>query len=43
MTIHPQTLTLEKQQRLNLIEYALLELAPDAGEETRTKSLLKGK
>jgi hypothetical protein len=43
MTIYPETLTLAQQQRLNQIEQELLEMAYDASEETRTKTLPKGR
>ena len=43
MTIYPETLTQEQQQRLNQIEQELLEMAYEATEETRTRTALKGK
>jgi hypothetical protein len=43
MTIYPETLTPEQQQRLNQIEQELLDMAQKAEEETRTKTVLKGK
>jgi hypothetical protein len=43
MTIYPETLTPEPQQRLNQIEHELLAMAYEATEETRTKTVLKGK
>jgi hypothetical protein len=43
MTIYPETLTPEQQERLNQIERELLDLAFKAEEETRTKSVLRGK
>ena len=43
MTIYPETLTLEQQQRLNQIEQELLEMAYEATEENRTRTVLKGK
>jgi Spy/CpxP family protein refolding chaperone len=42
MTIYLETLTPEQQQRLNQIEQEPLE-AYDACEESRTKTVLKGK
>lgn len=41
ITIYPQTLTPEQQQRLSEIEQELLEMAYNASEETRTKTILK--
>ena len=43
MTIYPEALTPEQQQRLNQIEQELLEMAYEATEETRTRTALKGK
>jgi len=43
MTIYPETLTPEQQQRLNQIEQELLEMAYEASEENRTRTVLKGK
>jgi hypothetical protein len=43
MTIYPETLTPEQQERLNQIEQELLDLAYKAEEETRTKTVLRGK
>ena len=43
MTIYPEKLTPEQQQRLIQIEQELLDLAYKAVEETRTKTVLKGK
>jgi hypothetical protein len=43
MTIYLETLTPEQQQRLNQIEQELLVMAYAASEETRTKTVLKGK
>jgi hypothetical protein len=43
MTIYPETLTPEQQERLNQIERELLDLAFKAEEETRTKTVLRGK
>lgn len=43
MTIYPETLTPEQQQRLSQTEQELLEMAYDASEETRTRTVLKGK
>ena len=43
MTIYPETLTPEQRQRLNEIEQELLGMAYKAEEETRTKTVLKGK
>jgi hypothetical protein len=43
MTIYPETLTSEQQQRLNQIEQELLEMAYEASEESRTRTVLKGK
>jgi hypothetical protein len=43
ITIYPQLLTPEQQQRLNQIEQELLAMAYEAEEETRTKTVLKGK
>jgi hypothetical protein len=42
-TIYLETLTPEQQQRLNQIEQELLVMAYAASEETRTKTVLKGK
>jgi hypothetical protein len=43
MTIYLETLTPEQQQRLNQIEQELLVMAYEASEETRIKTVLKGK
>jgi hypothetical protein len=43
MTIYPETLAPEQQQRLNQIEQELMDLAYKAEEETRIKTVLKGK
>jgi hypothetical protein len=43
ITIYPETLAPEQQQRLNQIERELLDMAYKAEEETRTKTVLKGK
>ncbi len=41
ITIYPETLTTEQQQRLNEIEKELVALADEATEETKTKTILK--
>jgi hypothetical protein len=43
MTIYPETLTPEQQERLNQIERESLDLAYKAEEETRTKTVPRGK
>jgi len=43
ITIYLQTLTPEQVERLNQIEQELIEMAYEAEEETRTKTVLKGK
>src|SRR5947208_2958346 len=41
MTIYPETLTPEQQQRLDQIEKQLLEMAHDATKEKTSKTVLK--
>lgn len=43
MTIYPQVLMPEQQQRLEQIEKELLEMAYEASGEARTTTVLKGK
>jgi hypothetical protein len=43
ITIFPAMLTPEQQERLSQIEKELVEMAYTASEETRTKTVLKGK
>jgi hypothetical protein len=43
LTIYPETLTPEQQQRLDQIEQELLGMAYEATEENTTKTILKGK
>jgi hypothetical protein len=43
ITIFPETLTPEQQQRLNEIEQELVTMAYDATEERKTKTILTGK
>jgi hypothetical protein len=41
ITIYPEKLTPEQRERLNQIEKELVEMADEASEETRTKTMLK--
>ncbi len=41
--IYPQVLTAPQLERLNEIERELIDMAYDASEETRTRTVLKGK
>lgn len=43
ISIYPQTLTPEQRQRLNDIEQELITMADEASEETKNKTILKGK
>ena len=43
ITIFPESLTPEQQQRLNQIEQELVAMAYEATEESITKTVLKGK
>jgi glycerophosphoryl diester phosphodiesterase len=42
ITIYPEMLTPEQQERLNQIEKELVEMAYTASEETRNRTTLKG-